>query len=179
MRQLLAELRQLLHEGLVELVTISPAEHCLRVPDLKEDTLLGRAVLRAVVVVTVIADVVPALVVDLTTALVLRVAGAALGAGVGLKSFVIVEAVAVVLLQPFCLAPLATEAPALRWQEIRVLAVEDLAAGLAARGIVRLAELRDVHLEALVAAAAEDVCLGIAVVLAAEEDVRGHVCFLL
>jgi predicted ABC-type sugar transport system permease subunit len=73
----------------------------------------GGAVLRAARIVAVVADVVSALVVDLAAALVLRVAGAAFRAGVGLKSFVIVEALAVVLLEPSCLAPLTAEASAL------------------------------------------------------------------
>ena len=73
----------------------------------------GGAVLRTAWVIAVVTDVVSALVVDLAAALVLRVAGAAFRAGVGLKSFVIVEALAVVLLEPSCLAPLTAEASAL------------------------------------------------------------------
>jgi hypothetical protein len=70
-------------------------------------------ILWAIRVIAVVTDVVSALVVDLAAALVLRVAGAAFRAGVGLKSFVIVEALAVVLLEPSCLAPLTAEASAL------------------------------------------------------------------
>ena len=52
-----------------------------------------------------------------------------------------------------------------------MLAVEGLVAVVAARGVVLLAELHEMRLEAGVAAAAEDVCLGTAEKLAAEEGV--------
>jgi len=56
-----------------------------------------------------------------------------------------------------------------------VLAVKDLVALLAARRFVLLAEEGDVPLEALVAASAGDMRLGVAVCLAAEESVcRSH-----
>jgi hypothetical protein len=59
---------------------------------------------------------------------------------------------------------------------MRVLAIKDLAALIAARGVVLLTEGCDEQLEAGVAAAARDVCLRDAVVLDAEEGVRveGH-----
>jgi hypothetical protein len=53
-----------------------------------------------------------------------------------------------------------------------VLAVKDLVALLAARRLVLLAEEGDVPLEALVAASAGDMRLGVAVCLAAEEEMR-------
>lgn len=90
-----------------------------------------------------------------------------------------VDAVRGVLVAPPCLAPLVAEAPALRWQENRVLAVEDLMAPLAAGRVVLLAELGDEQLEALVAAAARNVRLCVAARLAAEEEVRAHFCFIL
>ena len=52
-----------------------------------------------------------------------------------------------------------------------MLAVEGLVAVVASRGVVLLAELHEMRLEAGVAAAAEDVCLGVAVALDAEEGV--------
>lgn len=163
MRQLLAELRQRLLKGLA-LVVVRPAEHCLGVPDLKEEEVTpGKAVLRAARVIAVIADIVSALVVGLATAPVIRIAVAALRAGVGLKNFVVVEALAVVLIKPPCLAPLAAEAPALRVR----------AAELAAPGVVRLTKGRNEQLKVLVTAAARNVGLGVALRLAAEEEV-GH-----
>jgi hypothetical protein len=134
----------------------------------------GKAVLRAARVITVIADIVSALVVDLATARVLRIAAAALRAGVGFKNFVVVEALAVVLVEPPCLAPLSAEDSSLTVERIAVnAAVDALVAVVAARGVVQLAEICDLRLKAAVAAAAINVGLGITLRLAAEEEV-GH-----
>ena len=117
MRQLLTEPHQRLLEGFAVIV-VAPTEHCLGVPNLEEDALSrGKAVLRAARVIAVIADVGAALTVKLAAARVLLnfgVAAAALGAGVGLKNFVVVEALAVVLVEPPRLAPPAAEAATLR-----------------------------------------------------------------
>ena len=137
MRQLLAETCQRLLEDFAVIVVV-PAEHCLSVPDLAEDALArGRAALRAARVVTVIADVAAALIVELAAALVLRVVGAALITGVGPNLLIIVEAVAVVLVEPPRMTPLAAEGGILAVERIAVnAAVDALMAVVAARGIV-------------------------------------------